>query len=314
MTKNNKILLVLVLLVLAIIIYGVSKKKQIPLTVVPDQTGETLGDTVTVGKEYCYFQETKGKETSDYLFTSIVYDSKDTVHGVMNWLPGEKDSLVGEYTGTVTTNTKDADFPKKITILYTSTGEGMVATQEEMFIVGKTGLKQGIGEKYEDMNGMYRFKNGESVIYENFVPAVDCGKVAQRFKTNYLNPNPKALSTKYIKVQNETWPPEVRTINEGFTCKDGTGIGYGTHTTTKKTFGSHEYCITTSSEGAAGSTYTNYTYRTPTSSGSKEISFTLRFIECMNYDEPEQKACKAERIEFNVDSLADKILYPTGIN
>jgi hypothetical protein len=67
------------------------------------------------------------------------------------------------------------------------------------------------------------------------------------------------------------------------------------------------YCVTSSSEGAAGSTYTTYEYTTTVSDSIAKITFTIRKPQCLNYDEPERSACTAEQAAFNVDEYADNI-------
>lgn len=102
------------------------------------------------------------------------------------------------------------------------------------------------------------------------------------------------LQTKYIKAQE--WPPTI-TITDGPLACAGKKIINGT-----------PYCITAQSEGAAGSTYTTYTYATEKNSKTITLSFVLRAVQCMNYDDPQQTECLKERAVFDVDALADHIL------
>jgi hypothetical protein len=67
------------------------------------------------------------------------------------------------------------------------------------------------------------------------------------------------------------------------------------------------YCVTHSTEGAAGSTYTTYEYITAVDNFVAQITFTIRMPQCLNYDEPEQSACVKEQASFNVDEYADNI-------
>jgi hypothetical protein len=68
------------------------------------------------------------------------------------------------------------------------------------------------------------------------------------------------------------------------------------------------YCVTTASEGAAGSTYMNYAYVSAKGNRLIEFSFSLRFVQCGNYDEPTTTACETERTAFNIDSIVDRIV------
>lgn len=68
-----------------------------------------------------------------------------------------------------------------------------------------------------------------------------------------------------------------------------------------------QYCVTSTGEGAAGSTFTSYGYSTLIGDSMIRLSFTLRTPQCLNYDDPEQSACQDEQISFDVDALADRI-------
>ena len=71
--------------------------------------------------------------------------------------------------------------------------------------------------------------------------------------------------------------------------------------------GDRAHCIVKTSEGAAGSTYMTYEYITGQGDFLAHVKFTLRFPQCMNYDEPQQGACKAEQATFDIDGLVDRI-------
>jgi hypothetical protein len=117
------------------------------------------------------------------------------------------------------------------------------------------------------------------------------------------------LSTKYIKSQGN-WPPEVK-FDEGkeFTCKEnGTPAPQGSMTVKKTLAYGVPYCVTEVSEGAAGSTYTTYTYVTDMEGAVATLQFTLQFLQCENYDNPQKKECVSERATFNPDTLASTIV------
>jgi len=123
---------------------------------------------------------------------------------------------------------------------------------------------------------------------------------------------PESLNQKYI---HETkWPPIV-TINESdqaSPCEvtgpyEETGPASSLATRVSRVFlGGEVYCIEASSEGAAGSTYTEYTYTTIKGDKLISINFTLQFPRCDNYDEPEKTACTRERLTLNLDEIISK--------
>jgi uncharacterized protein YlzI (FlbEa/FlbD family) len=68
------------------------------------------------------------------------------------------------------------------------------------------------------------------------------------------------------------------------------------------------YCVNVKHEGAAGSVYSSYTYTTLKNGKLINISFALRYPNCSNYDEDQNKACTSEREAFDVDGTVDRIV------
>ena len=81
-----------------------------------------------------------------------------------------------------------------------------------------------------------------------------------------------------------------------------------------KKINGRDYCVTISSEGAAGSIYTTYAYVTKIQDKFVSFSFILLATQCDNFDEPEKSACKSERATFSVDNFIDQIIQTTQIN
>ncbi len=74
----------------------------------------------------------------------------------------------------------------------------------------------------------------------------------------------------------------------------------------KKEINNQKYCISASSEGAAGSVYTQYAYTTVIGSNVYLINFVARYPNCDNYPEEENNECKIERESFNLDKLVNQ--------
>ena len=101
-------------------------------------------------------------------------------------------------------------------------------------------------------------------------------------------------------------------------CREGTGHSYphadrrtvtaGAGQTVKKMVGGKEYCITTESEGAAGSIFLQYTYTFGFDSKTAVATFSLREVQCGNYDDPQKTECETERKSFNVDTVLAQML------
>jgi hypothetical protein len=115
---------------------------------------------------------------------------------------------------------------------------------------------------------------------------------------------PENFDTKYIFANNDTmWPPKITSTAGAFTCSDS-----------QKTINNRLYCINIINEGAAGTTYTTFTYTTSLNNKLISINFTLGYPQCMNYDNPKQTECQNEEKTFNVDELADKIIASLKFN
>ena len=116
---------------------------------------------------------------------------------------------------------------------------------------------------------------------------------------------PETLTTTYIHPVD--WPPQVQILNEPFACVEaGLEIARAGRTE-KRTVDNRVYCRTIESEGAAGSTYTNYAYAFSKKNKTVILAFTLRSVQCDNYDDPQKTACKNERSSFDIDSVVDKM-------
>lgn len=182
-TNKNKILIAIVVLVLiAGTVYLITSKRAVAPVVVED------ANTVT-RKDACYLRETKGglEDTPvvDYVFVSVNYDVGDEVHGIINFIPAEKDSLVGTYTGVVENNEGMKGYPFRLNTTYAGLGEGVISYQQEVIIVGENDVKMGSGERYLDASGVYKFKNTSNLVYNNSLPKVECSSVPEVLGADY---------------------------------------------------------------------------------------------------------------------------------
>lgn len=118
---------------------------------------------------------------------------------------------------------------------------------------------------------------------------------------------PERIPTTF--VSSSEWPPLVERVVNRYVCKEGPiAAADGPQKTTQKHMvGDREYCVTESSEGAAGSTYRTFEYNFQFGGEPYRIVFTLRYPQCENYDEPQRSACKAEQGSYSVDELVDRI-------
>ncbi len=121
---------------------------------------------------------------------------------------------------------------------------------------------------------------------------------------------PADLGTKYIHTT--YWPPTVQISYQPFSCKEGGSEIMQNGQTQSEMINSNPYCVTKESEGAAGSVYTTYAYAFPYGNETATLTFTLRFVQCYNYSDPEQSECLKERSSFDMDSIMDQIAGTFG--
>lgn len=116
---------------------------------------------------------------------------------------------------------------------------------------------------------------------------------------------PSELPTDYISAVD--WPPTAQVLTEPFVCTEGgEEIAQGGKTE-EMIIGGNSYCVTRGSEGAAGSVYTQYAYAFLKDGRKIIMTFTMRFVQCYNYDEPQKSACAAEQASFDINYLAHTI-------
>jgi len=178
MTKKALVILALIIIVAVGVVYFKGKEAGGPG--VSDKGNPVAG----ASKQYCYFKETTGEESTDSAFTSVNYGAEGKVSGIINWIPGEKDSLVGIYTGSVEKSDVPG-YPTRLNIIYSGWGEGILSKQQEVIIVGAGSIKTGVGEKYQDADGVWKIKDTSALTYSNELPMVDCGIVPERIKADY---------------------------------------------------------------------------------------------------------------------------------
>ncbi len=108
---------------------------------------------------------------------------------------------------------------------------------------------------------------------------------------------PKEIESKYVVT--EEWPPTIEVIRAEISCAVEVSI-----------IEDRVYCSKVESEGAAGSVYKSYYHSVALGSSGylANVTFTLRFPQCLNYDESEQAQCKEDQADEKIDQLIDEII------
>lgn len=118
---------------------------------------------------------------------------------------------------------------------------------------------------------------------------------------------PKNPVDKYMSVVD--WPPKVQILNQKFACTEaGQETSRGGQTSLVSVNGT-SYCVTKIQEGAAGSIYMQYAYAFPAPFSKNDktgiFTFTMRYPQCGNYNDPEKTECENVQASFNLDMLVD---------
>ena len=122
---------------------------------------------------------------------------------------------------------------------------------------------------------------------------------------------PQNLPTTYILTQE--WPPKIELTDSPFNCPETSAQNGLFETITNKKINDRAYCIKATNEGAAGSTYTTYSYSTLLDNKLVTLNFVLKYPNCENYDDPQKTQCQEERQNFNLDNLIDQIVQTIKI-
>ncbi|MFA6486569.1 MAG: hypothetical protein WCT40_04360 [Candidatus Magasanikbacteria bacterium] len=118
---------------------------------------------------------------------------------------------------------------------------------------------------------------------------------------------PKELFAKYISVAE--WPPIVKVEIGTFSCKTTLlEVSSMSDITSERLVDDRTYCVNVKHEGAAGSVYSAYSYTIAKNDKLVNVSFTLQYPNCNNYDEEQSKACTSEREAFDIDATVDRIV------
>lgn len=118
---------------------------------------------------------------------------------------------------------------------------------------------------------------------------------------------PEELSAQYVSFVD--WPPIIKTEAGTYSCKTTPQeVSSMSDITSQRIVDNRTYCVNVKHEGAAGSVYSSYTYTTFKNGKLVNVSFTLRYPNCNNYDEEQSKTCTSEREAFDIDATVDRIV------
>jgi tryptophan-rich sensory protein len=118
---------------------------------------------------------------------------------------------------------------------------------------------------------------------------------------------PEKLTAQYISTQE--WPPVITSKPGAYSCSE-TSLEKSSlsEIISQRLVDDRIYCVDVKHEGAAGSVYSSYAYTTLKDGQLIEVSFTLRYPNCSNYEPAPSQACTNEREAFDLDATVDRIV------
>jgi len=124
-------------------------------------------------EQLCYLKVTQGEvtitddENLEMLIDSLVLNLRiknDSVTGVLNWLPSQKDKMTGTMVGTIQDDV--------ITAIYTYEAEGTIAKEEKILKLDSARILFKTGE-LEERNGIWTLRDKAAPFSES-IPKTPC--------------------------------------------------------------------------------------------------------------------------------------------
>ncbi len=168
---KKTIIILIILLVLALIV-GLSResKPRVSIPEIPTPTGPT---------ELCYYRNEKtASGLYDRAWMKLTVN-EEKVSGELRLLPAEKDSKIGDFTGTFTDISEGGTIAGDASVIWNTKAEGMTAKEElsfyfdDIFGGADAGVKIKFGEMVKGANGVYVYKNKANTTTQT-IPPVDC--------------------------------------------------------------------------------------------------------------------------------------------
>jgi hypothetical protein len=136
-----------------------------------EKVTEQENTVAALNEKMCFLQVTEGKTyTGKTIRDSIIFEIEpfadgDSIKGIFNWKPYEKDTKLSDYKGVLKGNEGIA--------IATTRAEGMEYREEVLFTVNGDSLSVKFGEMVEDDNGIWRLKDKNNASVQ-VLQKVDC--------------------------------------------------------------------------------------------------------------------------------------------
>jgi hypothetical protein len=130
----------------------------------------------------------------------------------------------------------------------------------------------------------------------------------------------RGVSFKYSEIPSVSyigplkWPPQIEVMDTLYSCVEGGSSISSLGKVEKRTINSHPYCVTTLVEGAMGSKYTTHSYSWDKDGLVLILTFTIRSVQCVNYDETKKTQCEQQQMIFDIDTIVDRVAQSVTIS
>lgn len=185
----KKILLIVAVACVIVGLAFLAKKKEVAAPVSLPVTANQA--------ELCFGLFTPPNErgfSDKYTLHMLINNDKGTVTGELKFLPGEKDSKTGSFTGTVSAVDKTM-MARTADIWWDTFGEGIRTTEQLRIIFGEGTASIGTGELVDRGDGTYVYKDPEHLEYGLKPSDVACSDLVLRDNIEaYIRANISALS------------------------------------------------------------------------------------------------------------------------
>lgn len=182
MKNTFKTLGAIIVVIIVVILVIISVRKSPSTTQVAD----------TGVKNLCFYSENRvNAGYADIAWLRVMIDG-EKVSGELRNLPAEKDSKVGLFDGTLSSN---ADGTQKIDAIWQTRAEGM-ETPEQLFVkLSADKAEVAYGEMVDRGDGTYIYKTPDAIGYWQSIPAVDCSDLNDRVVVEkYVRDNIRSIS------------------------------------------------------------------------------------------------------------------------
>lgn len=195
MTQFRKILFLIIIATSIVLLIIQETKKIKTVDINPIVKTE---DVVSEKVDLCFGQFSSPNErgfSDKYTLRVSIDNAKQEVTGEMKFLPAEKDSKVGEFSGSISSVDK-VSMSREINAWWKTFAEGMEATEELKIIFGEGVASVGFGEmQYNEMENVYEYKDPENINYSLELTDISCSDLDEREAVEkYIKENISTLS------------------------------------------------------------------------------------------------------------------------